>query len=253
MQVKTKLLLLYVAAAFGLANVAQAQEAGTYARGYTGFTFAGDINGGDEFTFMGTPSNNQFRGIDVDSDISVGAAIGYAFENNFRVELEISRRSADIDGIAGDSPNINPMIPANNQGQRAESNFDSTVFSVNAFYDYPLSEKFDLIVGGGVGVGQHDVGPFTLRTPGQLGIFAAPRNTYSETVWNVGLGFAYKLNDRTSIDVMYRYFDLGEASSAPEINNEMVNLGAGPVNIENGRDFWDADQSEISIGLRFAL
>ena len=85
---------------------ANANDAGTYIRSYLGYTFASDVDAGDE---IGATLN----GVDVESDISTGVALGYEFANNFRMEFEVSRRSADLDGVTGDSPNANPMAPNN--------------------------------------------------------------------------------------------------------------------------------------------
>ena len=119
---------------------------------------------------------------------------------------------------------------------------------MNVFYNHEINPKRDLIVGGGIGAGRHDVGALVLGG----GPFFSPRAKNTETVWNLALGTGYKLNDNVSIEFLYRYFDLGQAATAPEQNSEIQLFGA-PMDVEAGRDLWDADQHELSLGIRYTF
>ncbi|MBB6521471.1 outer membrane protein [Pseudoteredinibacter isoporae] len=238
MKIKAPLALAISFTAISLSSttvIAQQQDS-FYLKGQIGVTFAEDENTRDE-------AAGRLRGIDVETAISSAVAVGYSFSQNYRIELEVAQRSGDLDGAVEDSP-FAPII-----GSQINSNFDSTSLMINAFYDHPLAKDWNLILGGGIGFSRNDVGAFEIDNLNpNVPNFIAPRGQQTEFAWNLGVGLAYKLSERSSLELMYRHIDLGEASSDPEQFDETL-LGA-PVATEAGADLWDAELNEISLGLR---
>ena len=78
---------------------------------------------------------------------------------------------------------------------------------VNLWRDYDITEWFNYYVGGGIGGGGYRFGmsqnyPFLDTTVTGLG-------TVGGFAWQAGGGVAYALTDRITLDLGYRFFDLG--------------------------------------------
>ena len=112
--------------------------------------------------------------------IAVTSAVGYAFNQNFRVDLEYGYQEADIDRIAG----------VNVDG--AASLTVHTALA-NGYYNFKNSTKITPFIGGGVGAAFLE---------GNLGSASA-----SDTVlaYQGTAGASYSVNDHLAVTGSYRY------------------------------------------------
>ena len=188
----------------GSAGVANATE-GWYGRGDVGYTFNGESEfteqGFGEYTLGHEHGWSQFLGM------------GYAFQNNFRLEAELGHRfneynEEDIDTEADLSGN-------------GEVHAWSAM--ANLFYDFNRGGRLEPYVGVGVGAARIITNYGNHFAEGEDTVMA-----YQGLV-----GFAVGLSPRWDLDVGYRYFQAEDIELEPTITQDTYN-----------------DQS-ITVGLRY--
>lgn len=135
--------------------------------------------------------------------IAVTSAVGYAFNQNFRVDLEYGYQEADIDRIAG----------VNVDG--AASLTVHTALA-NGYYNFRNSTKITPFIGGGVGAAFLE---------GNLGSASA-----SDTVlaYQGTAGASYSVNDHLAVTGSYRYLDTEDGALGMQkasFSDNLVRLG----------------------------
>ena len=202
---KTAALAVLMASAAGAAHATE----GWYARADVGYSFEGDFAISDGATF-GRPG----RQVD---DWSEYAGMGYAFQNGFRLEGELSHRfnqikTTDLIDHGGDAHAWAAML--------------------NLYYDFNRGGKIQPYLGVGVGEAR-------LHASAHDGSFPAHdlRDTDTSIAYQALAGVAFAVSEQTSFDVGYRWF------VAP--NGSFVGTGGGSP--------WDAyyDNQAITVGLRY--
>jgi len=160
----------------------------------------------------------------------LGASIGYDWSGQgvpVRSELEYAYRH----GFSYDS---NPVFVNAGIPTRATSDMNTHTLMVNGYYDFKNKSKFTPYVGAGLGVSWNK----TDTTGTVIATGGSTQNSRSESsfAWNLATGIDYELNEKVSLDAMYRYSDLGDAvwgGSAAELTSK------------------DVTSHEITLGLRF--
>jgi outer membrane autotransporter protein len=69
----------------------------------------------------------------------------------------------------------------------------------NAWYDFDMGNDFTPYIGGGVGYADNEL---------KHGLLA--NGTGGDFAWQLGAGVNYKIGDKTSIGLGYRYLDAGD-------------------------------------------
>lgn len=197
------------AAAIAVAAPASAADraTGTYIGGGLGANFAGDndVDGG------GINS-----GVDHEAGIAGVLALGHSYANGLRGEIELGRRSNNVESASG----------VNTGG-------NSSVLSgmINGYYDFSTGTSIIPYLGAGIGIGR-------------LSMSAAPIGDTSINSAGTGLalqgiaGLAYPINDSWTGMVEYRYFNL----QGVEVNT----LAGGHVDV-------DYDAHTFMVGLRYTF
>lgn len=188
------------------------RSVGWYVAVEGGVNWVEDASGSIDFFGPGSiPFEAQF-----DTGWSVFAEVGYRWESNWRLELELGYRANDVDCVSfagGPCGGINADVSQFTQ-------------MVNVIYDIPLDDRLTLSLGAGLGGDAVTVdGPF-----------------FKDTTWVVagqlmaGLNFA--ISDGVDLFINYRYFvaDDPDIAIAPFVD----------------ASFEDAKHT-VTIGLRFDL
>ncbi len=136
-------------------------------------------------------SQLQSGSIDLSSGFLTGAAVGRAFNRNFRAEAEFIYQSADHDGVRS--------------GSLGSGNFASTAVALNGIYSFNLlgSEKVRTYVGAGA----------AWLTEVDLDFKQGGREvSYSGDGFGVQLlaGARYELGERWFVDAGVRYLNAGK-------------------------------------------
>ncbi|MCG8640760.1 MAG: porin family protein [Desulfobacterales bacterium] len=141
--------------------------------------------------------------VESDTGFSVGAAVGYGFSNNFRLEGEISYQSNDVDKISF-------------LGLSTSTTGDSTAltFLLNGYYDFKNNSPLTPFITGGLGYSKVELNDFNLPGSGLPNI-NEDDNVFA---YQVGVGLAYEMTEKATFDIGYRYF----ATEDPELDTSEV-------------------------------
>ena len=152
---------------------------------------------------------------DFDQIGGLGVAIGYNWAKKglpIRSEIEYHYRARfDFDTRV-----------ANSAGY--ENQLSTHSLMVNAYGDYPLSDRWALFAGGGVGWAQNvsDVDRVTL-IQGPKSELVTRTNNFA---WNLALGVIWSFAESWDAEFRYRYIDLGEVESGPHIDGTTITGGS---------------------------
>ena len=128
--------------------------------------------------------------------LTAGGAVGMAFDRaNGLLRLEVEGRGRDA--LSGLTNSFNePPTPRYFYSVRAA---DGWSVMANAWRDWYLTERLGFYGGGGIGAGGYrlNVDDGIVSGYGHVGGFA----------WQAGTGTTYRVTQRTTIDLGYRFFD----------------------------------------------
>lgn len=210
---RLKVSLLATAATLLAAPAANAYEglygaigAGMSYYGYENDLFNNSNGGAGPFAFR---SDTEY-----DTGLGIYAALGYAWGNGFRTEVEYSYRAADIAAI-DPSTGFSGFAPGSISGE-------TTVQSAmaNILYDFSVSSFMRPYLGGGFGYAgvDHDIigsqSPGAPTTP--VTITYGP--DYGAAAYQGIAGVAFQLAENLALDVSYRFHNTFEKSFAGTLN-----------------------------------
>ena len=140
---------------------------------------------------------------------------GYKYDNGWRAEAELTRRSADVDSVAGTS---------------ASGDLQSTSLLVNVLRDFGMDSPFTPYVGLGAGISRVELG--------NVSPFGA--SSIDDTDWALATqgiaGVSYALNDNIDLFGDYRYFMLHNVGMKTQAGNSAS---------------FDSRSHSIMLGLRY--
>ncbi len=195
---------------------------------------------------------------DYDNGIGVYTALGYAFDNNVRGELEFSYRDNDIRHWAGDGLGFSGFPTQLDGGVRSQS------FLANVLYDFNNTSRVTPYVGVGVG-GSRMRFEFNGLNGGAVGgpLSVAVDDTSYKLAYQGIAGLAFELAENLSLDLSYRYFSVlnpefdGLLNGVPtnfetDYNSHSAfaglrwNFGPAPAPTPEYKDCWDGSSVPIS-------
>ena len=198
------------------------------------------INGGrlhDE-----SMANSQFT-------LGGALAVGYDFWEQHRVPIR-----AEIEfALRGNNEYSDDYIDRRNLGGvREEFKFlyNASTLLANFYWDFHNSSDFTPYVSAGAGLAfihseyTHTYHPTVFTRGGSTSV----SDDFTNFAWNVGAGIAYKINDNVSVDLGYRYLNLGNVSMSGSLRNAPF---AG-VTTSHDCDSY-ASNHEIMLGARFTF
>ena len=177
-----------------------------YFRSSIGYSWSRDPS----VQWTGTTFANETMG---DSWVGAGAVgCGTAGDRGLRGELELASRGrknfkADITSIP-----VPPADPAPFNADPAHTSVKNYTAMVNAYYDLGNHGGFVPYVGAGVGLSYNQMSNVYFTGPGAFFNEVIGANQLS-LAWALMAGVEYKFSSRASIDVGYRYIDMGSVHS----------------------------------------
>lgn len=134
-----------------------------------------------------------------DAGFAGSVALGYRIADQLRIEVEGLYQSNDMNKVNVSFSGVEfgnvPSFSVPFKGER-----ERTAFLINGYYDFKNSTAFTPYITAGMG-GYH------LRLKRQFGSL----ENDLDFAWQAGAGINYKLNDRISFDLKYRYFGGADA------------------------------------------
>jgi opacity protein-like surface antigen len=152
--------------------------------------------------------------------------------------FSFATNDADVeDGVPG------AFLPGTNE---YTADIESWVGLANAYVDLPTILCITPYVGGGIGLASISVlGLKDVNVPNNAVFYAAD---HSETnfAWAVYGGLAYEVNQSVTLDLSYRYLDLGDARSGRVVSYDNSSSYAGV-------DINDITSHDLMLGVRWKL
>ncbi len=220
--------LLLLALAGTSSGVASAAEAGYYVGGRV-ISAAHKANNMASSARPGIGAFVPER--DKDRSVTGSLALGYEFGNGWRAEGEYAFPKTDT-FVSGST-----AFPASSN----VNDIRSQRLMANVYRDFAINDQWSVFASAGLGIAR-------LKSEGWQGI---PTRTYNagrqdNLAWSLGTGVAWKPLDRLTLELGYRYVDMGRAESgwnaftnARSLQDEMMRA--------------DVVSSEIHLGARYGF
>ncbi|MCE9522400.1 MAG: outer membrane beta-barrel protein [Alphaproteobacteria bacterium] len=183
--------------------------------------FAFDDNFFDDAELaIALPPSSLSPSLNFDTGWAALGTVGYAFDNNWRIEGELGFRQNDADVIFG-GKSVSAF-----SGELTEYSA-----MVNVLYDIPLAEKLSLSVGAGVGAdySQFDDG-------------AGFDDNDISFAYQAIAGLSYELTNRLDLTLTYRYLHV----NSPEYSDTVGRF-------EEAYKLDDLEKHTVTVGLRYDL
>ena len=152
-----------------------------------------------------------------DAGWAIVGTVGTKLGENFRLEGEYSQRESTLGG---------------------QSTIDNTTLMLNALVALPLSDRFSVGVGGGVGVDW---------VSADVTVLSAPHSATSFAYQLIGEG-SFALNEHLDLTLSYRHLETSD------LGGKLITaVDYGLPGLVTAVSVDDVSSDTISVGLRFAL
>lgn len=215
---------------------------GFYLRGYIGMTnqSVGHLENAaydpaDTFTWLAGPA--------FDSSPLFGGGVGYTINEWFRVDATAEYRGrATFHGLEAYDTDSNASIDGTDEYGGAKSEW---LMLANTYLDLGTWHGLTPYVGAGIGASRNTFHDFTdVNTP-NAGVATGATKSKWDLAWALHAGMGYQVTDRLTIDLAYRYLDMGDA-----VTGDIVPYN-GPGSIDNPMHFKDLTSHDVMLGIRW--
>jgi opacity protein-like surface antigen len=226
------------------------EVSGWYLRGDIGFSnqSVGSLFNANYANF--TSVNNIDKGFDAAPLIGLG--VGYYFNDWLRFDV-----TGEYRGAANFHGFDIGAIPGGGFGDdRYTASKSEWTFMFNGYVDLGTWYRITPFVGAGIGVSRNTISNFgdfstcvnslSCAANGGSDAYAGTASKWN-FAWALHAGLAYQLSRSITVELAYRYIDLGNAQSGDLIGFDGTN------NINNPMEFHHLTSNDIKLGLRFNL
>lgn len=216
-----------------------AEFSGWYLRGDIGMTNQSVSSITNALDATATSVNTVQKGFD--SSMLFGLGLGYQWNDWLRTDLTGEyRSSANFHGLQ--VVNSGGLFTDEYRGSKSE-----WLFLANGYIDLGTWYRMTPFIGAGVGMSYNKISNFLdVNTPTAGVAFGQDTGKWS-FAWALHAGVAYKLTDSVTIEVAYRYLNLGDAQSGDIVTYTGVNA------LNNPEHFNKLTSHDIKLGLRWAF
>lgn len=170
-----------------------------------------------------------------------GAGVGYRLTPSLRADLTVDYLTpVAVDGHSTAAPS-----------STGSANLDSIVSLVNGYVDLAGAfpnwfGSFQPYVSAGIGVARNHLGT-TTGVSGLVGPFMLGEASWMNFAWALGAGVGYGLTPRVTIDLAYKYMDLGE------VRTNATLIAGGAAFLVTPSKTGDFDDQTVTLGLRYGF
>lgn len=222
---------------------------GWYLRGDIGMTNQ-EVDSIDNLLFADT-DNLEFETLNFESGMSFGLGIGYAFNNWFRVDVTGEYRGeTEFHGL--DTWTDEFGLARFNDYTAKKSEW---LALVNAYVDLGSWRGISPFVGAGVGAANVEIRSFrdsgiAYSTPddvttGVPTMAFADDNDEWNFAWALYAGLGFDVTDAVTVELAYRYLDMGDGESGDIETFDGVN------DFDNPMEFQDITSHDVKLGVRY--
>jgi opacity protein-like surface antigen len=195
------------------------------------------------------PANTGFQqyGHGFDGGVLYGVGVGYQFNNWFRADITGEYRSK----VSFNGTDFFQFNPGGGLGDTYHGGYQSWVGLVNAYADLGTWWCLTPFVGAGVGAATIKTSAFTdvATFPGGVGAssYAADGATKTNFAWALHAGVAYRVSNNFTVELAYRYLDMGTAGHGQ--GHFFDGTNAGPSTFQ----YRDMTSQDLKLGVRWNL
>jgi opacity protein-like surface antigen len=205
---------------------------GWYLRGDIGMTNQ-SLKRLDQGTIVPTTSST---GLGFDSATTFGLGVGYQFNNWLRADVTGEfRGKSNFHGSQFDSTFVN-----NYSGSQSE-----WLTLANAYVDLGTWWSITPFVGAGVGGSYNTISSFRDDNSATT-TFAANASKWN-FAWAIHAGLAYKVTPGFTVELAYRYLNLGDGVTGPTNSFDGVVVNGGPFTVKG------ITSNDVRLGVRWEL
>lgn len=248
---------------FTSTGAAMAQMSGFYLRGDAGYgwsredTFSDSAPNSDDAAF-GTNAAGVITSSKGDFDRSAAFQIGAGYQVSpmFRADLTLGHRP----GFKFDNAITPPRFGGGANSQTFSADVKNTTVMLTGYLDLAgfapsTFGDFQPYVGIGIGYARNSLSSALVRATGAAagvpnGTYTLPSKTETGFAWSLTAGTAYRITSALSVDVGYRYLDLGKVSTDTGNYAATGDFAAGAVTSKVEADL---RAHELTIGIRYAF
>lgn len=208
-----------------------------------GWYLRGDIGYGATRTGRATHDNYAARTIldqaKIGTGVSLGGGFGYRYNEFLRVDLTIDHRFDA--NFTGSSSHLGGVLQL-----RDRAKFSATTGLVNAYVDLGTWGSITPYIGGGLGLSSKRISNYVIDAcavscdAGRVELGRLPDETRNDFAWALMAGLAVDAGQGATVDLGYRYLNLGKARTGS-------NPALGSVQVSK------IESHEFRVGLRWAF
>ncbi len=216
---------------------------GWYLRGDIGMTNSNAKLHDNLYDTLPATARLQQLGQGFSGGVSYGLGVGYQFNSWFRADVTGEYRSK----VNFSGTDFVTYTPGGFQSDTYNGGYSSWVGLVNAYVDLGTWWCITPFVGAGVGfaniktTGLQDNG----LANGAVGSYFADGASKTNLAWAAHAGFAYKVSNNFTIELAYRYLDMGTAVHG--YGSSFDGSNAGPSTFQ----YRDLTSQDVKIGVRW--
>ncbi len=191
-----------------------------------------------------TPGTSvEHKGLGFDSAGIYGVGVGYTFNNWLRGDVTGEwRGKANFHGSDIVSFNGVPVGTDVYTGSKSE-----WLILANAYVDLGTWWHITPFVGAGVGMARNTISSFTdIGGPAYSAAFGDKASKWN-FAWAVHAGLAYQVSPGLTVELAYRYVNLGNAASGDLYTYDGIN------SVYNPMEFRDITSHDVKLGVRWSL
>ena len=195
------------------------------------------------------PANTAFNqyGHGFDGGMLYGVGVGYQFNSWFRADITGEYRSK----VSFNGTDFFTFNPGGSLGDTYHGGYQSWVGLVNVYADLGTWWCLTPFVGAGVGAATIKTSAFSdvATFPGGVGAssYIADGATKTNFAWALHAGVAYKVNQNFTVELAYRYLDMGTAG-----HGQGHFFDGTPTGISTFQ-YRDMTSQDIKLGVRWNL
>ena len=181
---------------------------------------------------------------DFDGAPFFAAGIGYRWNQWFRTDVTGEYRSkSDFDGLdIASQVGPPPFLPDEYRAKKSE-----WLALVNGYVDLGTWHGITPFVGGGVGAANIKISDFTDVGVTVDSVAFGEDNDEWNFAWALYGGLAFEVTEAFTVELAYRYLDLGDAQSGDLIGFDGTNT------INNPMIFEDITSHDVKLGVRYTF
>ncbi|MDL2286485.1 outer membrane beta-barrel protein [Desulfococcaceae bacterium OttesenSCG-928-F15] len=203
------------------------------------------------------PSGKFKMNDDTDSAYGGSFAVGYNFNPKFKVPMRAELEYSAFSKAEGKRTLRNAdNAPTDTAWSKTKQDVGIQTLMVNFYYDEKTSTPLTPYLTAGVGIAILD----SKATEDQfepafnIGHYArihSPEETDVNFAWQVGLGLAYDFTPNFSMDIGYRYMDLGSAKTKKGISTSLLTGNQSPTGAY--KKITDVTMHQFHMGARYTF